>query len=93
MNDDTEKLVRLIISVHKELIGPYAIEKANKVEGLTVSYDLQQIEIQGDTKEIVNKLVKQYLGIFGNTSIQLCKEAREDLLPSFPKENLPEILQ
>lgn len=93
MNGDTKTLVKLIISIHKELIGPYAVDQANKVEGLKVSSDFEQIEIMGDNKEVVNKLVKQYQGIFGNTSIQLCKEALRQLLPNLAGEQLPDALR
>ena len=93
MSDTFMTLIKMIVSVHKELIGPYAIQVANRVPGLSISKDLATIDVQGEEKAITGELVQEYKKLFGNTSIELCKEAREDLLPSYPKENLPDILQ
>ena len=86
-------LIKMIVSVHKELIGPYAIQVANRVSGLSVSKDLATIDVQREEKVITGELVQEYKKLFGNTSIELCKEALQELLPNVTGEQLPEELR
>ncbi len=87
-----EALIKSIISQQELIIGPVAIEEANKVSGLKVSHDLTSISIEGDGKVVLENLVKQYASLFGRVSVEVCKEA---ILTSagVSKENLPDILK
>ncbi len=87
-----EALVKSIISQQELIIGPVAIEEANKVSGLKVSADLSSINIDGDGKVILENLVKQYASLFGRVSVEVCREA---VLASsgVSREGLPDILK
>lgn len=91
--DIGNSLIKLIITVHKELVGAYAIREANKVEGLQVSENLETISTTGDVKNIANRLILLYKGLFGDNSIQFCKQARAELLPEISQDQLPELLK
>ena len=56
---DYESLVKSIISQQELIIGPVAIEEANKVDGLNVSMDGEVVTLANDGKEILGNLVKQ----------------------------------
>jgi hypothetical protein len=90
--DSYSQLVSTIIKHQEIIIGPIALEQAKKVEGLDVT-NLDNVQIKGDEKEILNNLVGQYFKLFGNASVEVCKEALIDSKLEIPKEKLPEILQ
>ena len=94
MNDYTTALKSII--THQELIiGPVAIEEANKVDGLTVvrgQGSTLDLVVSGDSKEIMGNLVQQYASLFGRVSVEVCKEALSSL-PSDQKAGLPDILK
>ena len=88
-----EQAVKSIIAHQSLIIGPVAIEEANKVSGLKVSGDGQAVAITGDGKVVLESLVKQYASLFGRVSVEVCKEALISVSSSFSKENLPDILK
>ncbi len=86
------KLVERIIKEQETIIGPVALEQARKVPGLNVDSDVAQISFTGDKKEIIEKLVKKYEELFGRTSIEVCKEAVRDIIPTASQDQLPQLL-
>lgn len=71
-----------IIREQEGIIGPVALEQAKKVPGLNVN---GKVSIEGDQKEVLNKLIKQYEQLFGQASVEVCKEAVSGLeLPAIP---------
>lgn len=88
-----ETLIKSIISQQELIIGPVAVEEANKVLGLHVSSDGVSITLEKDGKEVLGNLVKQYASLFGRVSIEVCKEAVFSSSPSLEKTNLPDILR
>ena len=87
-----EDLVKSIIAQQELIIGPVAIEEANKVRGLKVSPDGKTVTIQGEGKDILEGLVKQYASLFGRVSVEVCKEAVM-ATSGVQRESLPEILK
>lgn len=88
-----EPLIKSIITQQELIIGPVALERANKVPGLSVSQQGKnlQISITGDGKEIIGSLVNEYAQLFGKVSIEVCKEAVMSVGAS--QENLPDVLK
>ena len=80
-----------IIKEQELIIGPVAWEEAKKVPGLTVNEG--KVSMQGDVREVLNKLVSQYAKLFGQASTEACKEAVQDLLVELPKDQVPQSLQ
>lgn len=88
-------MVREIIAHQAMIIGPLAIEQANKVSGLKVSDGEKiNIEIKGnDPGTVVTGLVRKYEELFGQASVEVCKDAIKEIKPPIPSDDLPDILR
>ncbi len=80
-----------IIKEQQAIIGPIAFEQAKKVTGLKMDEQKHEVVLQGDEKEIIEKLVEQYKHLFGQTSVEVCKEAIRGL--DVPSDKLPALLK
>lgn len=87
------QMVIKIISEQENIIGPLAVEQAEKVNGLKINWQQKQISINGDEKTVVDSLVKQYEKIFGQASVEICKEIASSFLDKLTKNEIPSILQ
>ena len=85
-------LVKAVVSEQKLIIGPMAIDEANKVSGLKISSDLKDVEVSGEAKIVLENLVGQYQKLFGQASVEACKDAIRPLLPKMKMEELPQVL-
>ncbi len=81
-----------IIKEQQNIIGPIALREANKVMGLHVN-NAEDITFDGDNKQILQNLVTQYARLFGNASIEICKEAAEPLLEQLSEADRPDVLK
>lgn len=79
-----------IIKGQESIVGPLAWTEAAKVDGLNVSN--HNIEIRSGGKKILEMLVKQYEALFGQASIEACKDSVRPLLPKMKGIDLPSIL-
>ncbi len=83
-----------IIKEQELIIGPVAWEEAKKVPGLHVlNQHKGEVSFDGDAKEVLNKLVAQYARLFGQASVEACKDATQDLIVELPKDQVPSSLQ
>lgn len=81
-----------IIKEQENIIGPIALEQAKKVPGLSIDESGNTVTISGDEKTVLEKLVEQYKGLFGQTSVEVCKHAAKSLLSSLPQNQIPQAL-
>lgn len=86
------ELAKKIIKAQEDIVGPVALEQAKKVSGLKLGSSSQDVSLEGDKKDTVNRLVKQYEGLFGQVSIEVCKRAVHTLSTPLPKDQLPPLL-
>ncbi len=93
MMDIFAQLVERIIKEQESIIGPIALEQAKKVPGLKVDWQKHEVDLDGNKSDIVEKLVEQYQGLFGQASVEACKSAVKTLLTSVPKGQIPPLLQ
>lgn len=87
---------QVAISIIKEqelIMGPIAWEQAGKVSGLRIDIVKHEANIEGDTKEVLEKLVAQYEKLFGRASREVCRDAVRPLLSQIPQEVIPTVLQ
>lgn len=91
--DPFAKLAVEIIREQENIIGPIALEQARKVSGLSVDWDGKKISFEGDKTNILNELVKQYQHLFGQASIEVCKEAVRGLVAKLPSDQIPYLLR
>ncbi len=88
-----DKISSRIIKEQELIIGPLAWEEAGKVPGLVINQRQGEVNVTGDQKEVLNKLVAQYTRLFGRASAEVCKAAVQDLLVELPKDQVPASLQ
>lgn len=86
-------LVKVIVASQRSIIGPLAVEQANQVENLEVSSDLLNVKIKGDSKLVLTNLVKQYEQVFGQASVEVCKDAVKEVITQLSERDLPDILK
>lgn len=91
--DIYSKLVEKIIIEQENIVGPLALEQAKKVSGLSINWEKKEIIFQGDHKQIVEKLVEKYQALFGQASVEVCKDAIKTFKSEVTKDMLPQILQ
>ena len=87
-------IVRAIIEHQESIMGPLAVERANNVDG--VSADDSGIRIDShvtDTKKILAQLVGSYQELFGQTSVEVCKDAVRTIHVHISDKDLPDILK
>lgn len=91
--DIFQKMVDRIIKEQVDIIGPLAVEQAQKVPGLSVNWQKHEVILQGNKTEIVEKLIEKYKSLFGQASVEACKEAVNELIAQVPKDQLPGALR
>ncbi|MEK7518073.1 MAG: hypothetical protein AAB583_06025 [Patescibacteria group bacterium] len=86
------QMVQKIIKEQESIIGPVALEQARKVPGLKVNWEKHEVILEGNQKEIIEKLVEQYEYLFGRASVEVCKDAVKSLLSKIPQDKIPTLL-
>ncbi len=87
-----EQVAEKIIEEQEKIIGPIAFEQAKKVSGLSVDSQKHEVKIEGDQKEILQKLVEQYQHLFGRASVEVCRDAVKDLIKQAPSDKIPSLI-
>ncbi len=90
--DIYEEIVKNIIKEQENIIGPLALEQAEKVTGLKIDWKSEKIDFQGSKEEIIKNLFKQYERLFGQASVEVCKDAARDVARKFPSENISSLI-
>ncbi|MBI2314557.1 hypothetical protein HYU93_00635 [Candidatus Daviesbacteria bacterium] len=90
--DPYVEAISRIIKEQQSIIGPVAIDQANKVTGLQVG-GADDVKITGNKKEVLNNLVNQYAKLFGRASIEVCKEAFSSIAGKINPTEVPDILK
>ena len=89
MNQDYPEIVLAIVNAQIEIIGPLAVDQAKKVDGLQLDWEHKQVNLSRNPTEIINDLVEQYKQLFGQISVDVCKEAVSRLVGHMAKDQLP----
>ena len=93
MNENSQvKVISKIISAQSEVIGPIAYDLAHNVGGLQFGDRNTISAVSGDYKNVLAELVKQYSQLFGQSSIEICKDALHSVDPPLDKNLLPDEL-
>ncbi len=83
-----------IIKEQELVIGPLAWNEAGKVQGLKITDQKSgEVDIAGDPKETLDKLVAQYERLFGRASHEVCREAAISLIADLPAAEVPASLR
>ena len=89
----TNQLADKIIQEQELIIGPVAWEEAEKVTGLRIDIVKHEASIEGNTKEVLERLVAQYEKLFGAASREVCRDAVRPLLSQVPEGEIPAVLK
>ena len=89
------QMAKKIIEKQSTIIGPIAVEQAEKINGLVVSWEdgKHEVSISGDGQAAIDRLVEQYKKLFGQISVEVCKEAASPLLNQLPESKQPKTLE
>lgn len=82
-----------IIKEQELIMGPVAWEQASRVSGLRIDAAQHQVSIEGNGKEVLEKLVSQYEQLFGPASREVCRDAVRPLLGQMTPEEIPAVLK
>ena len=86
-----DAFARAIVKHQESIVGPLAWSEAEKVTGLTVKDE--GVVVSGAGMKVLEDLVKQYESLFGQASVEACKDAIRPLVPKFDDVEIPQILQ
>jgi hypothetical protein len=85
--------INTIIHEQELIVGKtVALWQAKKVPTLQIQ-EPRQITLNGDPKDALANLVLQYSELFGQASVEVCKDAIKKASIEFTVEELPEILR
>jgi hypothetical protein len=87
-----EQIVVKIIKSQEAIIGPVAIEQAQRVPHLKVDWDNQKVDIDGNAAGVIDELVEVYKELFGQISVEVSKEAAAPLIGQLPADQMPKAL-
>jgi uncharacterized protein YlzI (FlbEa/FlbD family) len=90
--DVYSQIAEKIIKQQENIIGPVAVEQAQRVPNLTVDWKNHKVSVKGDGTKVIDKLVERYKTLFGQISVEVCKEAAEPLISKLEASQLPKTL-
>lgn len=93
MSTFSEQLAESIIEEQAVVVGPLAWEQAGKVSGLRIDIAKHEVNIEGNAKEVLEKLVAQYEELFGAASREVCRDAVRPLLSQVSEDDIPAVLK
>jgi len=81
-----------IIQSQEAIIGPIAVEQAQRVPHLSLDWDKRQVKIDGNELQVVDMLIEVYKELFGQISVEVSKHAAAPLLKQLSAEKQPTAL-
>lgn len=91
--DVYEQIAVKIIGGQEAIIGPVAIEQAQRVGHLKVSWDKKEVAIEGNKVKVIEDLINKYKELFGQISVEVSKQAAASLITQLPANTLQEVLK
>lgn len=89
--DTYNQIAYKIISDQSMIMGPLAVKIAERVGGIVI--DEGSVALSADPKTVLKNLVLEYKKIFGEASVEICKESAHNANLSTQGTDLPDILK
>ena len=94
MSDDIYAQIAVNIIVGQEaIIGPVAIEQAQRVSHLKVDWAAKEVVVDGNKVKVIEDLINKYKELFGQISVEVSKQAAAGLMSQLPANTLQEVLK
>ena len=87
------QIAEKIIAQQESIIGPVAIEQAKQVAGIKLDWGKKEVSISGDESKVIDELVAKYKQLFGQISVEVCKEAAAKVASQLSGDKLPKSLK
>ena len=92
--DVYEQIAVKIITGQETIIGPVAVEQAQRVPNLTLDWTKHEAIIGKDNEvQVLETLIQVYKELFGQISVEVSREAAASLLGQLPADKLPAFLK
>lgn len=82
-----------IIAGQEAIIGPVAIEQAQRVPHMKIDWSKHEVDIDGNKVAVIEDLINRYKDLFGQISVEVSKQAAASLMTQLPADGLPAILK
>lgn len=82
-----------IIAGQEAVIGPIAIEQAQKVSNMKVDWKEREVTIEGNKVKALEDLINRYKELFGQISVEVSRQAAASLMSQLPADSLPAALK
>ncbi|MDO8265986.1 MAG: hypothetical protein Q7T41_03520 [Candidatus Saccharibacteria bacterium] len=92
-NNVYDAIALSIIKNQENIIGPIAVERAQYVTGLNVDWQNKIVHITAEPLATIDNLVEQYTVLFGQLSVEVCKEATNRFRTQLDTKQLPASLR
>lgn len=91
--DVYSQIAEKIIEQQESIIGPVAIERAKQVPGIVIDWDKRKVSLSGDEAKVIDALVEKYKELFGQISVEVCREAAASVSSQLSADELPTSLK
>ena len=88
-----DRVANEIIKEQELIIGPLAWREAGKVSGLRLDVTTHLAYVDGDVKAVLEALVGRYERLFGQLSLDVCRDAIRPFIAKIPEDQLPAALR
>lgn len=92
-NSVYSELVVNIVKEQESIIGPIALQQANTVPNLHIDPDTWDVQLSGNSPEIIDELVAQYREFFGQAAVEVCRDAVKHMGQKITPEQIPSSLR
>lgn len=82
-----------IIDRQQSIIGPVALEQAMQVSNMAIDWPKHKVAFFGDKPAAIDDLVSKYEELFGEISVEVCRDAAAPLMTKLPPEEQPKSLK
>jgi hypothetical protein len=93
MDEVFSEIALKIIDRQRSIVGPVALEQAMQVSNMAVDWNNRKVSFFGNKANAIDELVRKYEQLFGQISVEVCRDAAGRLVSQLPPEEQPKTLK